>query len=71
MEDSALKECPFCGSAELLQTDQMVCETEGPLACDPNDPPDDDWFVVCGDCGAMGPMSPSAEKAQAAWNRRA
>jgi len=33
MEDRALKGCPFCGSAELLQTDRMVCETEGPLAC--------------------------------------
>ena len=70
MENKKLTACPFCGATDLLQTDQMVQETEGPLACDPNELPEDEWFVVCGDCGAMGPMSPSAEKAQAAWNRR-
>ena len=71
MEDGGLKSCPFCGSSDLLQTDQMLRETEGPLACDPDEISEDEWFVVCGDCGAMGPMSPSAEMAQAAWNQRA
>ena len=71
MESDTLKGCPFCGSTDLLHTDRMVPETEVPLAFDPNDLPEDEWFVVCGDCGAMGPMSPSTETAHTAWNRRA
>ena len=71
MANDELKACPFCGSSDLLQTDQMLREMEGPLACDPDEISEDEWFVVCGDCGAMGPTSPSAGQAQAAWNRRA
>ena len=68
--------CPFCGAADLLQTDKMVQEIDEEaaeaLAYDEHDDKlEDEWFVVCGDCGAMGPMSPSAGQAQAAWNRRA
>jgi Lar family restriction alleviation protein len=53
--------CPFCGGTDLLQTDKMVNEdTAGP----------EEWFVVCGNCSAMGPLASSSAKAQAAWNRR-
>ena len=74
--DAALMPCPFCGATELLQTDRMVQEyseaAAESLAHDGLDgEPEDEWFVVCGDCGAMGPTKPSAEAAQAAWNRRA
>ncbi len=71
MENDKWKACPFCGSTDLLQTDRIGQESEGPLACEANEQSEDEWFVVCGDCGAMGPMCPSAEKAQAAWNHRA
>ena len=47
-----MKPCPFCGSSELLQTDQMVVEQTEP-------PEPEEWFVVCGACSAMGPLSPS------------
>ena len=73
---SALKPCPFCGGTELLQTDKMVNEVPDMEAGDNNEamPPmieAEEWFVVCGMCSAMGPLSPSACAAQAAWNRRA
>ena len=70
-----LKPCPFCGSTELLQTDKMVNEqTEEvkktlALAGVESEEPEE-WFVVCGTCGAMGPMSPSPRDAHAAWNKR-
>lgn len=72
----ALAFCPFCGATDMLQTDKMAQEydetsTELSLDAEPDAELGDEWFVVCGDCGAMGPMSPSCEQAQAAWNRRA
>jgi len=70
-----LKPCPFCGSSDLLQTDKManevpqadaeeLAETTLPLIIE------EEWFVVCGDCSAMGPLMPSALDAQKAWNKR-
>ena len=73
---NALEPCPFCGGTELLQTDKME-QDYGDVAAEamgrdgPGADPEDEWFVVCGGCGALGPMSPSAEQAHAAWNRRA
>ena len=76
--EATLKPCPFCGSTELLQTDKMannpadaakelvaLGEAESAETALP-----EEWFVVCGMCGAMGPMSPSAGEAQTAWNKR-
>jgi len=71
-----LKPCPFCGHSDLLQTDKMVnevpdveaeelAETTLPLI------KEEEWFVVCGDCSAIGPLTPSAIEARAAWNQRA
>ena len=62
--------CPFCGATRLLQTDKMANEYSDGAAAPDDDMPEEEWFVVCGDCGAMGPMSPSAEEARIAWNRR-
>ena len=67
----ALIPCPFCGQTDLLQTDQMVLEYDETTVSLPDGEPAEEWFVVCGNCGAMGPMSPSAEQAHIAWNRRA
>ena len=70
-----LKACPFCGGTDLLQTDKMVVEqteeakeTLALTGAEPTEP--EEWFVVCGMCGAMGPMSPSPRDAHAAWNKR-
>ena len=70
-----LAPCPFCGATDLLQTDKMVpeyCdEAAAALARDGfDDEAAEEWFVVCGSCGVMGPMSPSAEQARTAWNKR-
>ena len=70
-----LTPCPFCGATSLLQIDKMAHEYSEAAAQamardDLGDSPEEEWFVVCGDCGAMGPMLPSAEEAQTAWNRR-
>lgn len=60
--------CPFCAGTDLRQTEKIVQEhgeaTAGPplhegLGFDA----DDEWLMVCGDYGAMGPMSRSAEEA--------
>ena len=73
--ESELMPCPFCGSTDLLQTDKMENElsdeaTETLSLTGEEDVPPEEWFVVCGRCGAMGPMSPSGHEAQTAWNRR-
>jgi len=70
-----LKPCPFCGSTDLLQTDKMVVEQDEAmeevlaLAGMEREEPEE-WFVVCGTCGAMGPLSSSPKAARAAWDKR-
>ena len=52
-----MNEVPDVEAEENAETMLPMVETE-------------EWFVVCGRCSAMGPLSPSAGEAQAAWNKR-
>ena len=49
-----LKPCPFCEGVCLY----LHQETE------------EQWLVVCLDCGASGPYAASDKQAISAWNRR-
>ena len=70
VKNETLKMCPFCGSTKHLQTDMVIQDPYSPPSLDLNELPAEEWFVVCGDCGAMGPISTSADEAHAAWNSR-
>ena len=52
-----LKECPFCGSSDLM----LDCECV--LGCK-------EFSVMCRDCGACGPPKSSMTEAEDAWNVR-
>lgn len=56
---SELKACDWC------DTDKWA----GPTVWSEDDARK--WQIVCGKCGAAGPACDDAEKAAAAWNRRA
>lgn len=47
--------CPFCNRNGALYVEQ---ETE------------EQWFVMCCDCGAAGPYAQTKEQAIDAWNKR-
>lgn len=50
-----MKPCPFCGSDDpFLERDRDAKAI----------------YVMCGECGGMGPYSGMREKAVTAWNRR-
>jgi Lar family restriction alleviation protein len=48
-------DCPFCNHNGALYVEQ---ETE------------EQWFVMCCDCGAAGPYAQTKEQAISAWNKR-
>ncbi len=70
---SEVKPCPFCGGTIMLQLDKMAINLgEGDAEEDPSldNIPEEEWFVFCGECGAMGPLGDTPAEAREKWNTR-
>lgn len=66
MKDITPKPCPFCGSTNTEALNLLAAEPElAEIGYTENN-----WHVLCHECGATGGCRRTQEEAIVAWNKR-